>query len=322
MNSKHNLLLLKTSDSTQTNVNDRYIDFIQSKKCPSINRIDQINLLRFEFINSDILNSKLTDPLLSNNFNSFKSLILTSRQTVESIEKALEPHFKEVNSNQTEIIEFEENIENHKDKLIVYCVGDATVNRFKNLVKNLKILNKYLDKHLIIRTCSQDKSTDSNKHKQNAKELAKLIINDFNSIKLENSNSHKFVYSFYPCSSIRKDDLSNELNKANVSFEELHAYRTTHSPEGLNELKLKLESNLSNREEDNLLVFFSPSGCEAVFGEQNISSLIRENSARFKFISIGPSTSSKLKEFVAIDFIIELAEPSPQALFEKISLFI
>lgn len=343
-NHKLNIYLLKTSDhqqptpsssKTKTNVNDRYIEYFKSQANfdQSNTNLHQINLLKFEFINSDNLSLKLADLFISNKYesylaNNYKSLILTSRQTIESIENSLR-HFLQnlqnlqnldltsVDSKSTEI---DHDINKHEYKLIVYCVGDSTENRFRNLIQVLKLINPDIDKHLLIRTPSKLNNNESNKgeHKQNALELSKLVINDFESIQLGNKGPG-FKYALYPCSSIRKDDLSNELKNSNVSYDELNVYKTVHSEQGLNELELKLRTDLADDSSRNCLVFFSPSGCDAVFSFPSLNNLILSNLDRFKFVSVGPSTSSKLKQFISQELFIQLDEPSPKSLFEKLS---
>ena len=102
-------------------------------------------------------------------------------------------------------------------------------------------------------------------------------------------------------------------------------YRTIHSQIGLvrleNLIATDLESSCAHRVI--CLVFFSPSSVDAIFkldasSSNEISSLalmILENVRNFKFISIGPSTSSKLNEY--LECVLEMDEPSPQAL-EKV----
>ncbi len=117
----------------------------------------------------------------------------------------------------------------------------------------------------------------------------------------------------YPCSSIRKEDLSRALANAEISFDELHVYKTGHSHAGLTQLKSLLSEELTSQQCLLCLVFFSPSCVEAVFSgceSKYFAEMIRANRERFRFVSIGPSTSCKLGEY-ADD---ELEEPSPQAL--------
>ncbi len=143
-----------------------------------------------------------------------------------------------------------------------------------------------------------------------------------------NSNRKKFLedfstYALYPCSSIRKDDLSNALVKANVSFDELNVYRTSYSQPGLARLKSILSNELISKQNIICLVFFSPSCVEAVFnnlGSDCVAEIILTNKECFKFISIGPSTGCKLAEYVDRGFY-ELNEPSPQALETVLKAF-
>lgn len=122
------------------------------------------------------------------------------------------------------------------------------------------------------------------------------------------------TFAFYPCSSIRRDDLSNMLTKEGVSFDELHVYQTTHSEAGLSNLKNLLESAIETDHGTICLVVFSPSCANAIFATSELASLISSSLIRFKFVSVGPSTSSELRKHVSDVF--ELKEPSPEALKE------
>ena len=63
------------------------------------------------------------------------------------------------------------------------------------------------------------------------------------------------------------------------------------------------------------LVVFSPSCANAIFKKNlELKSLILSNLSRFKFVSVGPSTSSELGKDDG--HIFELKEPSPEALRE------
>jgi uroporphyrinogen-III synthase len=165
--------------------------------------------------------------------------------------------------------------------------------------------------------------------KQNALELSRLIVQDTGSLfknEVAAPAEIGFKFAFYPCSSIRKDDLGIELTKHNLSFEEVTAYRTTHSEVGLQELRETLNECLINNSASvlNFLVFFSPSACEAVFEDASLSELVRANLTKVNFLSIGPSTSAKLNIYLPGLFnksVFEIDEPSPQALLAKLNSF-
>jgi uroporphyrinogen-III synthase len=147
--------------------------------------------------------------------------------------------------------------------------------------------------------------------------------------------------AFYPCSSIRKDDLSNELKKANIPFEELNVYKTTVADSNLGLLKnfideflVTAKSSCDNSKQRIIcLVFFSPSGVEAVFKNKendeilskyaDLPKCIYENISFFRIFSIGPSTTQRLKQILNNTdiFVDELSEPSPQALLESLLKF-
>lgn len=102
------------------------------------------------------------------------------------------------------------------------------------------------------------------------------------------------------------------LTRENVSFDELHVYHTTHSEAGLSNLKSLLEKAIETSKETICLIVFSPSCANAIFATSELASLISSSLTRFKFISVGPSTSSELRKHVSD--IFELKEPSPEAL--------
>lgn len=312
------LILLKTNDhqavknegSERIIQSDRYLEYISSQNSHLI--LDKVNLLEFEHINSNQLCDKIFKLLFLRNKCDYCSIILTSRQTIEAIEAAL----KQIVSTDEDLIK---NLNcNFQGKLRVYCVGNATEARFNNLI------SKYSEKSLTrsffeqdnfeIRVANKSNLNDSNEHKQNGLELSKLIIHDYK--ELSNSNSKDQYRVFYPCSSIRKDDLSNELSRANIPFDELHVYRTTHSLSGLENLQTLINTDLNKFHERLIcIVYFSPSCVDAVFNDCQSGRAIAENENRIYNISIGPSTSSMLNKYV--DLVFELSEPSPQSLYKK-----
>lgn len=302
----YNVVLLKSSDTQQLSegpTKDRYVEFITSKTEISnyIDQVRSINLLKFESCNLDVIHARLCGVFVHNELpKDHKCLIVTSRQTVESIDKAFS---QELTSNQAELdLDELANCSEIDRKFIIYCVGQATLSALNTLLARFKSVNKSLEKCLLVKSMSDGK--------QNAVELARLIVQDHAVL----NSTHYENYAFYPCSSIRKDDLSSELIKANVSYQEITAYRTAHSEQGLSELV----DFLDNHTQACLLVFFSPSGADAVFGSDTLVRIITSRGHLIHFISIGPSTTKKLKELVSHSPVLQLDEPSPQALFNQI----
>ena len=68
------------------------------------------------------------------------------------------------------------------------------------------------------------------------------------------------------------------------------------------------------------LVFFSPSGVDAVCSMPNLVKSLTTSSSNLKIhlISIGPSTTQRLRQLNTNSNIYELNKPSPQALYEKL----
>lgn len=305
---KMNVILLKSNDSSTS---DRYVEFLISQQSNLLKHVEQINLLKFSYQNLDLLKSKLFTLLLENtNYADafFKCLILTSRQTVESIQHALNVTV----GDNLPSVNISTRLENSQDKFLVYCVGESTAGRFKKLVQSLKKNNPLLDERLVLRLVDDSTKTE---HKQNARELFKLIKQDYELIKLSlGPTRENFKYALYPCSKIRKDDLSKSLNENEISYEEIHAYDTVPSEIGIEKLRncLQILASIS------VLVFFSPSGCDALFNDKNLNKLINSKLNTFKFVSIGPSTTQKLKIYVDQSLIYELTKPSPEALWDCI----
>lgn len=271
--SKLKVILFKTNDKSAEK--DRYVEFLRDET-HLIESVHQINLLHIELINVDELAAKLK---LLFNTNAYKILIVTSKQTVEAFENAL----KQVDSF------------NRQDKLVVYCVGEATAAKFRQLIAKFDKLSR------VNIEIKQTKTSDD-QHTQNARQLAKLIIDDYT----KEADKHE-AYAFYPCSSIRKDDLIQELTHASISFDELNVYKTAHSEKGLSEFS-NLIRTFSN-EQIVCLVFFSPSGVESLFNNYEKELLVTDN---IKLISIGPSTTKSLNKLNLKSY--ELSSPSPQSL--------
>lgn len=98
-------------------------------------------------------------------------------------------------------------------------------------------------------------------------------------------------------------------------------YKTTHCQAGLQRLENILNKEINEENRSVCLVFFSPSCVDGIFKLNSLTQMsslgqtILKNVNGFRFVSIGPSTSSKLKQYV--DGVYELSEPSPKAL-EKV----
>jgi uroporphyrinogen-III synthase len=299
MNKKLNVILLKASDvqnKFDSDVKDRYIEYLSSTTDVVINKIAQINLLSFKFINIDELKSKLK-VLFYLNASIYGSLILTSKQTVEAIDNAL----SQLALN-TDFRQFSNNNQN-LNKLTVYCVGNATESRFNKLISN-ELYNLNSNQFEV-----KLNNKTTNEHTQNARYLSQLIIQDANKLKI-----------FYPCSSIRKSDLTDELNKFNLDLDELKVYETTDSEYGRNQFINLINTYQSDNCDDCItcLVFFSPSGVDSLFNDnlclvQNVLS-----NPDLRIISIGPSTSKRLQQLLTNIFIHELKIPSPQSLLETL----
>ena len=327
INKTHDSLLTTNNEKDNSFINDRYVEFLSKNFTKlQVESIEQINLLRFEFCNLQDLKDKLIEStcLIKNSIidlhSNYKCIILTSRQTCEAIELSLADLIKDLDCNDIENIN-DSNNNGLENKFIVYCVGQSTANRFKQIVCKLRSLNSSIDSLISIRSLDNLNSTNI-EHKQNAKQLANLIIQDYQKFKNSELKVNFNKYALYPCSSIRKDDISNELSKNHVHFDEIIAYRTVNCQIGIESLHNSI-LKLTNKKTSNFicLIFFSPSACDAVMNSK-LADLIRADMNKFKLISIGPSTTSKLKSYFANDDIYQLDEPSPQSLFDKLKLFI
>lgn len=323
MSARLSIILLKSSDNLKEK--DRYVEYLSQEET-NMHNIHNINLLKFDYCNLDKLHADLKPSLLPNEpGTAYKCLILTSKQAVESIELAFSE--AESTSDRFEWTELAGSLDEHADfelnnKLIVYCVGEATLSRFKKFAES-KLNKTVVNNRILIRQQAND--PENKAHKQNAKSLAGLIIQDYKWIKRKQADLDLSKYALYPCSSIRKDDLSNELGKEGVQLTELIAYKTVVSESGLAELDKLVDVFLSDKlMGDVCLVFFSPSGCDFVFGQgEHVADKIRNNLSRFRMISIGPSTTFKLKQCLAeYDAVVyELGEPSPKALADQLKQF-
>lgn len=175
------VVLLKTNDhqtlfDTKNKPTDRYAEYLRSQNLAQISRIDKINLLCFEFINRQVLIGKMLKL-----YSDYSSLILTSRQTVEAIEASLDAI-----SGSKELIESinSEVMSTNQNKIAVYCVGDATASRFKGLIakKSSSIIGQsfFNTDRFVIKQPGLNKSSisESDDHKQNGRELARLLVED------------------------------------------------------------------------------------------------------------------------------------------------
>ena len=301
MNKNLNVILLKTNDAhsadstpatgTSTGSADRYVDYLKNEVNLSVKEIVQISLLSFVFTHETELIEKLKSIFYAPHETTkpYSSLILTSKQTVEAIENAL-----------IKLSLTLDTVAKRESKLCVYCVGEATADKFRNLISQKRF---EINPHLV-----EIKLTE--KTSQNAKHLAKLVI-------AESDPEHSSV--FYPCSSIRKDELSEELTKANIRFDELKVYETKPAVEKLNHVRTLIES-YSQREQTTCLVFFSPSGVDTMFSVDKMLANFLLINKDVRFVSIGPSTSKRLREVTAdVLRIYELSSPSPQSLAETLN---
>jgi len=305
MNKSLNVILLKTNDNqndSTTNIGhggDRYVDYLKSEpnNSRSIENVVQINLLSFDFINELELSERLKMIFFSKD-QKYTGLILTSKQTVEAIENVLIKICPSLRLDDTNA--------KRETKLIVYCVGEATANKFRNMIskKTYGLHNDLIDVKL------PSNSKNENLHSQNALQLSKLVIAD--------SDQNSFV--FYPCSSIRKDDLTQELINANVRFDELKVYKTSPVIDRLNYVCEIIET-YSHNKRATCLVFFSPSGADSIFNiDKNLANYILEQN--IFFISIGPSTTKRLKELIPNITVHELSSPSPMSLAQTLNTLV
>jgi uroporphyrinogen-III synthase len=330
---KLNVILLKSNENSdnesnkQSGIEDRYVEFLKGSNCSILfNLVEQINVLNFEYCNVDLIYESLSKHILDNqvsNASTYKCLIVTSRQTVETIERAFENKQINLKSHSNNV---------HREQLIVYCVGESTATRFNQLIEKLKAItgNERIQERFEIKTPTLDQRSNNqeqNKHKQNSKELSKLIIDDYLANRSLGQVKEYTKYALYPCSSIRRDDLPTELNMANISFDEIIAYKTSKCPTAMEKLKdlfKLLRENTSTESASTCLVFFSPSGVDSLFEDDAIQ-LLFNSCLNIVFISVGPTTSSRLRKAVMNHKatmtvpIYELSEPSPQALLKTLN---
>ena len=290
---RFSVILLKTRDQDS---DDRYVSFLcNHEKAKRFSLIEQINLLSIETINNFEFGEKLFSLFFRKGEKQFyRCLILTSRQTVEAFSAAIS------NFQNKDLTSLEPN------SFTVFCDGTQTALKFKETLKELNKTNAKINEDLIkVKICQEEK--------QNAVELSKLVIDEF---KKDQSYQDGF-YALYPCSSIRKDDLSVELRKNQILFDEIHVYKTAHSKKGLEQLNI-LVQRLKDFDSIICLVFFSPSGVDAVFKESSnkTAQIILNNKEMFKIISVGPSTTTQLKVYLTHYDIYQMSQPAPQPLLD------
>jgi len=179
----HTILLKTESPSNSSSEKtDRYIDYLTNEaRIPGLFRINQVNLLSFELINKDSLCRKLWQLIFTKN--AYKCLILTSKQTLEAIEISIKSLID------TKITEITEVVTNSSfecvKKLNVYCVGQATANRFNQLVdkvmqeSNVNMGSFFNHERFIVKQATSLSNEASPKHSKNAIELSKLIVKDY-----------------------------------------------------------------------------------------------------------------------------------------------
>jgi uroporphyrinogen-III synthase len=281
---KLQLYLLKSTDETSNK--DKYIDYIEHNTILPINEIKIINLLDFKFINLIDFEQKIND-FFNPKSTKYSCLIITSRQIVEAMK----------------LIDFKFFIESNSKKYKIYCVGEQTSKQLKMFLNEKScILESLVDIKIPV-------------VKQNASELANLIIN-------ENISGFN---ALFPCSAIRKDDLILKLNEAKMSVDEITLYETITSENGIKEL-IKECLRIEDSETVNCFVLFSPSCVQSIFDKSvEIKDILFNKKFDFNyFITIGPSTSAKLinylNDFNQIFNYIEMSEPSPKGLVEAIEI--
>ena len=280
---KLDIYLLKSIDET-ANSEDKYVDYLLESKLMMINETKLVNVLEFKFINLADFQKNL-NRFFNNKNNeeiSYSCLIVTSRQVVEAM-KLIDLK-----------IEIDETM--GKMEFLIYCVGEQTRIQLKSfLLSKFPMFEKYFD----IRIPSV---------RQNANELANLIV-------MENRGPCR---AFYPCSSIRKDDLIMKLKEARLEVDELKLYETIASKTATNYLLKCL--NEKNRFFTfpliNCFVLFSPSCVQSAFECDELREKLTNDSNYF--ITIGPSTSSKLKAFH--HNFVEMNEPSPKCLVDTLGI--
>lgn len=340
MKSKLEVVLLKSVDestSSSSSCKDKYADYIETNSkisTISVNSVQLVNILEFNFINLEQFKYKLIDFF---NHRKYTCLVITSRQVIEAIKK--------IDLN----IDFKNN-NNKYGKLVVYCVGQQTSNSLKayflsklnnnedNDCNKETLLNEFIDIRVPLEST-----------KQNATELANLIVN--NHQVSDGDGGDNAFNALFPCSTIRKDDLIVKLKSFNLNLDELHVYETITSSNGLSQLNDYLSQTQKNLF-INCWVFFSPSCVKSLFMQsiadnnhsqlpihysgndngfynQSLNELLikffeKSNSKFNYFISFGPSTNVTLNEYLnkfqlnnQIN-VLQMSEPSPKSLLETL----
>ncbi|KAI7796871.1 uroporphyrinogen III synthase [Triplophysa rosa] len=94
---------------------------------------------------------------------------------------------------------------------------------------------------------------------------------------------------FFPCGSIKREDLPTALKENNVPLDALTVYQTSEHPD----LQKNITDYFSQQGVPVSVAFFSPSGVK--FCVDLVKRLARSQLAQIKFVSIGPSTADALR---------------------------
>lgn len=97
-------------------------------------------------------------------------------------------------------------------------------------------------------------------------------------------------------------------------------YRTTTNEKNMSMLADELDTLVSIEPEELIcFVFFSPSGVDAVWSNDRLRDIIVKYWTRLRFVSIGPSTSQRLRQLDVnqVPNVYELSKPSPENLLAK-----
>lgn len=185
-------------------------------------------------LSTKVLNSNQVNELLTNNFN----LIEFNFITIDLLK------LREKIDNTNIIITSKNAIfslnELNKKEISIFCVGSLTRNIL--LKEGFNVVA----------------------HAENAIELSKIIIKNYNNLKFS-----------YLCSSIRRNDLPNALLNHSIDCNEIMVYKTT-----LNSIKIN--------EKVDIILFYSPSGVQSYCLENQINNEI--------CYCIGKTTALELKK--------------------------
>lgn len=139
-----------------------------------------------------------------------------------------------------------------------------------------------------------------------AQQLAQFICRDNLDVK-----SRKKKPLLFPSAELKQNVLHNTLKEAGILTDVVTSYKTVPHPQ----LNLFLEEKfISDLSRPDALIFFSPSGVNAVL--PHLTS-IGVNSESLKMIAIGPTTEAALKER-GLPVFATAAHPSPSGLVQAI----